>query len=637
MSWGNGRGRATGYYGQGSYVGRGGMARTPSVHDSDDPYLQSFDVHMQPSANRGGSRVYEPHGQSQNSYRPRQYAQNVGFNRAPKQYSSGPGFSGDGVPPFTMPTHAYHAIPAEMQFRQHPPRETTLPTSGVHSEIPELPAGFRRASDMVPPGMFHAPAQITPPKRQLDTKRDRTTAEEEDGTLTHATDASPVPFAVEETGTANPVEQPIRATNLLGLPGMNLASCVRTDLTPAEQEQADKNASLKRVRRRDFNFTHWNGMTEMVNRMTIQYRHLIAYCIFQREETTTGRPHWQGYIEFFNPTDISFVKNDLFNDPTVHVEIRLRPREECRNYCKKTRSRMQGPQNEVGPFEFGQWREQGTGQKFQQIREAIADGQDIADLVTDEPGIVLKNRQSLQWYQDKLQERDCMRKERKVTVRLFIGPTGTGKTHTALEEAKFYGGDLGDVFILDSGGKRDALWFDGYDPRRMKCMVIDDYDSWIQLAYLLRLLDKWPTKLQVKNSTKWANWEHVWITSNKPIQQWTDSNGNPIAECHMGALWRRLDWILYIPSRGKYSIIKKPDSVPLPLRRPELPTTSADDPPIVVGSGSAASTVAPSLAASLDAPLDETIREQLSELNNMMASDANTDAPKGPGDAQQEN
>jgi len=167
-----------------------------------------------------------------------------------------------------------------------------------------------------------------------------------------------------------------------------------------------------------------------------------------------------------------------------------------------------------------------------------------------------------------------MNKNRDVTVRLFIGPTGCGKTHLALEEAKFYsGGNLGKVFILDSGGKANSLWFCGYEPS-MKCMVIDDYDSWIQVAYFLRVLDKYPVRLQVKMGSKWANYTEVWITSNKPLQQWTNSDGAPIDECHQAALYRRIDWILWMPSKGKYSIIKKPDTVPMPLHRPELPTTS---------------------------------------------------------------
>jgi hypothetical protein len=367
-------------------------------------------------------------------------------------------------------------------------------------------------------------------------------------------------------------------TSLLRMPGMTLASCQRTPdptASPDATSATAKDAALKRIRRRHFNIVYWaNNMKGVVERMTIEFKHLVAYAIFQREICpSTLRPHWQMYIEFFMPQDISFVKNQLFRDTTTHVEIRLMPRDVARAYCKKERTRAQGAQEEVGPFEFGTWREQGSGQKMEQVREAIAEGMDIADLAVDEPSIVLRNRVNLEWYHDKVQQRQARNTKREVTVRVFIGPTGSGKTHLAMEEALYYcKGDAGKVFILDSGGKDNALWFDGYQYGPV--LIIDDYDSWIQLAFLLRLLDKYPCRLPVKGSTKYASYTEVFITSNKPLQQWTDSDGQFIDPKHMDALMRRIDWILYVPEQGKYNIIKAPPNTTFPLPRPHLPTTA---------------------------------------------------------------
>lgn len=370
--------------------------------------------------------------------------------------------------------------------------------------------------------------------------------------------------------------QQARSGNLTSVMGVKLASVVRPSdqpvggVIPAEPQR-------KPIRRRDFNITYWGSdMTGVVQRMSGPLKKHVAYCVFQQETCpSTGRHHWQIYIEFFEPEYISFVKNALFMDQTIHVEIRLQPRTVARNYCMKDNTRRSDlPQEEVGPFEFGTWREQGNGQKMQQIREAIADGVEVADLVEGEPSIVLRNVRNLEWFSDQVHRRSATSQFRNVTVRLFVGPTGSGKTHLAIQEALYYTkGDMSKVHILDSGGKPDALWFDGY--RHGKVLIIDDYNSWIQFAYLLRLLDKYPVNLQVKGSTKTAMWTEVWITSNKPVEQWTDSNGQPVYGPHLQALLRRLDWILDIPKRGEFIIRKGKHNPPLRL---DLPTVEPLEP-----------------------------------------------------------
>lgn len=378
-----------------------------------------------------------------------------------------------------------------------------------------------------------------------------------------------------------PADAPPSVYNMMGMPGMALSSIARP--TPVQSAGAsvnveDTDVKLKRIRRRDFQFTYFGDITPVVRRMCIDFKHLISYCVFQHEICpSTGRPHWQGYIEFFNPVDIGFVKNDLFKDTSVHVEIRLRSREDSRNYCKKERTRMPGPQTEVGPFEVGTWREVGASTKMHSVRQALADGQDIADMAVDEPGIVLRSRANLVWYQDQVQMKEAMTKPRTVTVRLFVGPTGTGKTHMAVQEALFYTkGDYSQIFILDSGGRDKDPWFDGYTYGPV--MIIDDFDSWIQVAFLLRLLDKYPCRLPVKGSTKWAKYTEVWITSNKPMQQWTNLSGEPIDPKHQEALYRRIDYILWIPERGKYSFLKTPVGITLPPKRHDLPTVTQSTP-----------------------------------------------------------
>lgn len=360
-------------------------------------------------------------------------------------------------------------------------------------------------------------------------------------------------------------------------PGMRMPSCERIQDNNGQVVRGPPAA--KPIRRRDYKITYYGSderMQATLRRMTSRYASRIAYFVLQKEICpTTLRPHFQMYIEFYDPEYISVVKSEIFEDPSVHIEIRLQPRQDAMKYCKKIHSRMhdhaltaEENQKRFGPWEFGKWRDQGTGGKLRRMQEAIADGMEVGALAEEEPETVLRHLRSLQWLQENVDARKANAKDRKVNVRVFVGPTGSGKTHLALEEAMYYcNGVKGDVFMLSSLGSSTTqnLWFDGY--RNNKVLVIDDYDSWVPLSYLLRLLDKYPCTLNRKGGTLSAVWTEVWITSNKHPSLWTDA-GKPISQVHMDALMRRINWLVSIPKRGEYGFWKSPH----PPHRLDLPT-----------------------------------------------------------------
>jgi len=351
-----------------------------------------------------------------------------------------------------------------------------------------------------------------------------------------------------------------------------------------EQEEVATVDRLTYVRRRAFQITWYNmdmaKMRDVVHRMSTIYADdgkrtlIVTYAIFQQEVCSTGREHWQMYIEFERPMSIAWVKRELFQDNGVHVTMRLQSRDTCREYCAKARTRKQGPANEVGPFEFGVWRKQGkTGEKMQEIQQAITDGRNLVDIAEDDGqfATVVRNHRNLEWFEEQFKMRQAMKERREVTVRLFYGPTGTGKTHLAQEEAiKYCNGKREDVFILDTSGQSKQqgvkVWFDGY--KYGQVLIIDEYNGWIDTEYLLRILDKNPIRLNVKFGTKWAFWREVWITTNIPPQEWTEC-GRKIDDRHMEAILRRIDWIVFIPERGKYVIEKQPHE-PVDLNLPTV-------------------------------------------------------------------
>lgn len=316
------------------------------------------------------------------------------------------------------------------------------------------------------------------------------------------------------------------------------------------------------LRRRDWCVTFWRDEFpwENIDKLV----GVVKYVITQREITETGRPHWQTYIEFVNPQSPDFVKNTVFLDNTTHVELRRQTREQARNYCMKEKSRIAGDPDLVGPHEWGEFTQQGQRNDIAVVKEKIAQGATMGLLLEEHAQTVVRYPSGVKLLKQEHNTRQG-NTERSKYVRVFWGGSGTGKTRLAMDEAnRIVKGVRENIFILDagcSGRSNDGqLWFDGIEMGNNKVIIIDDYASWMSLAFLLRLLDRYPVRLALKGSTTWGTHRYVFITSNFPPSEWTDL-GRDIDKRQKGALMRRLHQIIEFKDDGGRIIHK---DVPMP-------------------------------------------------------------------------
>lgn len=114
------------------------------------------------------------------------------------------------------------------------------------------------------------------------------------------------------------------------------------------------------------------------------------------------------------------------------------------------------------------------------------------------------------------------------TVKVFIGPTGTGKSATAWSEAGY------DMAVTYTKDPRTKFW-DGY--RGQKNVIIDEFRGAIDIAHMLRWLDRYPCNVEVKGSSVPLAAENFWITSNLAPENWYPDCDRTTVE----ALLRRLD------------------------------------------------------------------------------------------------
>jgi len=94
------------------------------------------------------------------------------------------------------------------------------------------------------------------------------------------------------------------------------------------------------------------------------------------------------------------------------------------------------------------------------------------------------------------------------SVNVYWGITGTGKSRRAWDEAGL------DAFPKDP---RTKFW-DGYQGHEH--VVIDEFRGDIDIAHMLRWLDRYPVIIEIKCGATVFKAKKIWITSNKDPREW---------------------------------------------------------------------------------------------------------------------
>lgn len=234
----------------------------------------------------------------------------------------------------------------------------------------------------------------------------------------------------------------------------------------------------------------------------------------------TSRLHIQGYIEFECSYRMAAVKRILGND-SVHLEGRKGTRAEAIAYCKKVDSRVRGPWISGSDADL----EPGKRTDLHNVAEAILSGQELGTLVHEYPTMYIKYSRGIQNLHF-IGARERSKVFRSVEVLVYYGDAGTGKTRKSVEENPVH-------YILDQG---ERLWFDGYygEPT----LIIDDFYGWIKYGQLLRILDGYQYRCEIKGGFTYAMWTKVVVTSNKHPREWYSQGLTP-------ALARRISSIVH--------------------------------------------------------------------------------------------
>lgn len=215
-----------------------------------------------------------------------------------------------------------------------------------------------------------------------------------------------------------------------------------------------------------------------------------------REVGERGTPHLQGYVELRKRCSRVALQETLQALKRAHLEFRRGRRDQAIKYCKK--------ENDFKVYgEIPNEKESEEKLTNSEIREIAMYGGSRA-VARDERATLHQIKFARLLLEEMEPQRDA---ENEITVYWYYGATGIGKSRRARWEALTeYGED--EVYRKAEPSK----WFNGYD--RHKAVIIDDYrDSWWIFTEVLRLLDRYPTQVEVKGGMRQWVPEKIWVTS----------------------------------------------------------------------------------------------------------------------------
>jgi len=249
------------------------------------------------------------------------------------------------------------------------------------------------------------------------------------------------------------------------------------------------------------------------------------------------REHYQGYVRFPNPRALSGVRK-LFTHTIKlpsgydgypgHWEACKGTEAQNISYCEKDGDLVieAGARESVKDVD----KQQGKRNDIHSVRNLIRDGYGMKHIVENVDSYqAIKVAETMLKYMEP--GRDWVPE-----VYWIYGPTGVGKSKFAFQSCA-------DPWVSGKNGK----WFEGYDAH--EDVIFDDFRSdFCDFHILLRLLDRYPYRIEVKGASRQFLARRIFITSCHPPHK---VYGASKTDEDVSQLGRRIAQIIYMPSLGK--------------------------------------------------------------------------------------
>ncbi|ALE29840.1 replication associated protein [Lake Sarah-associated circular virus-27] len=225
------------------------------------------------------------------------------------------------------------------------------------------------------------------------------------------------------------------------------------------------------------------------------------YLVYHLEMGAEGTAHLQGYLYFGSRIRFSQLKK-WFPGSRVHLEAAKGTAVQNQRYCTKEEGRLEGP------WEFGSLPDQSQGKRndLLAVKADLDAGASLLEIADDHFSAFVRYHRSFKEY--KLLKAPVANVAKKIIV--VWGPTGTGKTRWAFD-------NYPSAFWKTKSGGSQQFW-DGYDGESV--IIVDEFYGWLPFDFMLRFLDRYPVKLEIKHGTVPLCADTIIFTSNKHPSEW---------------------------------------------------------------------------------------------------------------------
>lgn len=266
------------------------------------------------------------------------------------------------------------------------------------------------------------------------------------------------------------------------------------------KEKPPKNTPKGTGGLRNFLFTHWD--VEKPLNWDLMAEAGVKYLVYQLEKAPeTGKLHYQGYIESKNMKFTTAKKLPGFNNET-HLEARRGTREQAREYCMKSDTRVDGP------WEFGEFKgQQGARHELYTVLKMTNEGKSNKEIYEECPVGYARNYKTI----DHIRQMLAVTRNFQTEVYVIWGDTNLGKTKWAVQQSP-------GAYMKQRCAKHGTDWWGKYDG--VQDVIIDDFYGWIMYDTMLRLCDRYPMEVEVKGGERNFASKRIYITSNIWPDRW---------------------------------------------------------------------------------------------------------------------
>ncbi len=208
--------------------------------------------------------------------------------------------------------------------------------------------------------------------------------------------------------------------------------------------------------------------------------------------------HIQGYAEFNRPYRFRAAQRSLGIGQGAHMEPRFGSREQARDYCRKDDTRVPDTEwHELGVWISGR----GARTDLAGVADLIHEGATLNTIANDYTEVFIRYPRGIREVHAMLQP---IRARPAPVVFVLHGPTGIGKSRLARELYP-------NAFWWPRSGNQCTYAF-GY-AGETDC-IFDDFNGQIPLAFLMRLIDRYPLSVNTQGSNTPFLASNFVITSN---------------------------------------------------------------------------------------------------------------------------